>query len=63
MNVSRAKEILESNEKFNVKFEGVPVWIDSIDELSKTARVHTEDNPEDQKTVAIDELKEVGKMY
>lgn len=59
MNVERAQEILNSTDKIDVKFEGVNVWIDSVDQNSKTARVHTEANPEDLKTVAVDELKEV----
>lgn len=59
MDVSRAKEILQSDDRIRVEFEGVPVWIDSVDEQSKTARVHTKDNPNDKKTVAVDELNEV----
>jgi small acid-soluble spore protein H (minor) len=59
MNVQRAQEILNSEAKIEVQFEGVKVWIDSVDEQSKTARVHTVANSEDLKTVAVDELKEL----
>ncbi|GEN36319.1 MULTISPECIES: H-type small acid-soluble spore protein [Aneurinibacillus] len=59
METKRAQEILQSPEKIDVGFEGVPVWIDSVDEQSKTARVHTMDNPTERKTVALSELKEL----
>jgi small acid-soluble spore protein H (minor) len=60
MEVKRAQEIIKSHEKITVQFEDTPVWIDSIDERSKTARVHTEENPTDRKTVALSELIEKG---
>ncbi len=59
MNVSRAQEILKSAEKIDVVCNGQPVWIDSIDAESRTAVVHAEANPEDVKTVPVDELQEV----
>jgi small acid-soluble spore protein H (minor) len=59
MEVKRAKEILNSHDKIDVGFEGMQVWIDSIDERSKTARIHSMENPMDRKTVALSELKEL----
>jgi small acid-soluble spore protein H (minor) len=60
MDLSRAQEIIESPRKIDVQFEGMPIWIDSVDETSKTARVYTEGNPEDKKTVAVTELRELS---
>ncbi|WP_047155555.1 H-type small acid-soluble spore protein [Aneurinibacillus tyrosinisolvens] len=59
MEVQRAQQIVESRDTINVEFQGVPVWIDSIDNQSKTASVHPTENPADRKTVALNELKEV----
>ncbi|MBO8165449.1 MAG: H-type small acid-soluble spore protein [Brevibacillus sp.] len=58
MDLKRAQEILKSPEKIVVEHAGVPVWIDGIDENSKMARVHTEGNPQDTRTVAVSELAE-----
>lgn len=58
MNVTRAREIVQSTDKITVTYQGSPVWIDGVDENSATARVHVEDNPTDKKTVAVDELQE-----
>ncbi len=59
MEIKRAQEIVQSHEKIDVGFEGVQVWIDSVDAQSKTARIHTMENPTDRKTVALSELKEL----
>jgi small acid-soluble spore protein H (minor) len=59
MDVTRAQEIIQSKGKIVVEFEGTPVWIDGVDENSKTARVHMEENPVDKKTVAVNELREI----
>jgi small acid-soluble spore protein H (minor) len=59
MDVTRAQEIIQSKQRIGVEFEGAAVWIDQVDEQSKTARVHSETNPDEQKTVAVQELREV----
>jgi small acid-soluble spore protein H (minor) len=59
MDVTRAQEILRSKDKIGVQHDGEQVWIDSIDENSKTARIHAENSPENLKTVAVTELREV----
>jgi small acid-soluble spore protein H (minor) len=58
MNVTRAKEIVQSADKITVTYQGEPVWIDGVDEQTATARVHAENNPTDSKTVAVDQLVE-----
>jgi small acid-soluble spore protein H (minor) len=58
MNASRAQEILQSDERIEVKLNGVPVWIDNVDGARKTAKVHAEDNPADVKVVPVEELQE-----
>ncbi|MBN6187579.1 H-type small acid-soluble spore protein [Aneurinibacillus sp. BA2021] len=60
MEIQRAQEIVQSHEKIDVGFEGAKVWIDSVDAQSKTARVHTMENPADRKTVALSELTELN---
>lgn len=59
MDSQRAHEIMQSHDKIEVYFEGMPVWINNVDDRSKTARVHTIENPEDKRTVALDELEEM----
>lgn len=59
MNVGRAKQIIDSPEEIIVHYLGVPVWIQNVDEHQETARVYTRENPEDEKTVDVEELKEM----
>ena len=59
MNLNRAQEILQSKEKIDVNIDGTPVWIEGIDAQSGTARVFPEGNPDDKRTVAINELTEI----
>ncbi|BAU26002.1 small acid-soluble spore protein H (minor) [Aneurinibacillus soli] len=59
MDSKRAQEIMQAHDKIRVHFEGMPIWIDNVDERSKTARVHTMENREDKKTVALSELEEM----
>lgn len=59
MNVARAKEILESPEEIIVHYQGEPVWIQHVDEQQGTARIYTRDNPEQEQTVSVNELREI----
>ncbi|GIP34018.1 H-type small acid-soluble spore protein [Paenibacillus sp. J2TS4] len=59
MDLLRAKEILDSENKINVELNGERIWIDSIDTESNTAKVHKEHQPEDMKFVPLEELHEV----
>lgn len=58
MDVSRAAEIVQSPQRIEVEFQGMPIWIDEVDERSKTARVYPENNPEAKQTVPVEELQE-----
>lgn len=58
MDAYRARQIMQAEERIQVTYEGVPVWIDGIEEDSQTARVHTEGNPQDTKTVSVQQLME-----
>lgn len=59
MDVSRAQEIFQAKEKIDVQVDGTPVWIEGVDSRSGTARIHFEGNPDDKRTVDVDELMEI----
>lgn len=59
MDVIRAKEILNLEQTVDVKLDGVPVWIDSVNLVSGQAQVHVKNKPDQQKTVSVQELREV----
>ncbi|MBX5436240.1 MAG: H-type small acid-soluble spore protein [Alicyclobacillaceae bacterium] len=46
MDIERAKQIVNSPQRFIVTLEGDPVWIDELDDISQTAIVHSERNGE-----------------
>lgn len=58
MNVGRVKQIVESPKEFTVLYQGVPVWIQNVDENSETARVYMREEPEDEMEVPVTELVE-----
>ncbi|KIL37781.1 spore protein [Gordoniibacillus kamchatkensis] len=58
MNVDRAEKIVQTSERIQVKLDGVPVWIDSVDSATGKATVHNEDNPARVKVVNVDDLQE-----
>ncbi|MFM1654948.1 H-type small acid-soluble spore protein [Brevibacillus sp. B_LB10_24] len=58
MDTVRAEEIMASTETIKVECEGVPVWIDGVDRQTNTARVHVQNNPQEQKTVPVNQLIE-----
>lgn len=53
MNVSRAKEIVESMDVINVSYEGTPVIIQHVDEATKMARIYSRKNPEEERDVPV----------
>jgi small acid-soluble spore protein H (minor) len=59
MNVQRAKQILESPKEIEVHYQGVPVWIQNVDETGHTARVYTANEPDDEKVIPVDQLNEL----
>jgi len=58
MNVQRAQEIASSPVMANVLLDGIPIYIQHVDELSETARVYPLDNPEAEREVPLYSLQE-----
>lgn len=58
MNIGRAKEILALPEIQNVQFDGKQVVIQHVDEHNETARIYFLTDPENEKTVPIQQLEE-----
>ncbi|GED33214.1 H-type small acid-soluble spore protein [Brevibacillus centrosporus] len=58
MDLTRAQEIVHSNEKIVVHYKGDSVWIDELDESTQTARIHTERNPASSLRVQVGQLEE-----
>jgi small acid-soluble spore protein H (minor) len=58
MEMNRVKQVVSSPNEIIVKYNGVPIWIQSFDEHANTARVYTRSNPDDEMDVAIGELME-----
>lgn len=59
MDLSRAEQILRSEDYHEVSLNGESVWIDSLDKRNGTALVHLEDNPGRQATVPVEMLDEM----
>lgn len=59
MDIGRAKQIIDSPTEIEVLYQGVPVWIQTVNEGNETARVYTRENPDDEKVVSVRELNEV----
>lgn len=58
MEMNRVKQIVSSPSEITVRYNGVPVWIQSYDENAHTARVYTRTNPDDEMDVEVRELME-----
>lgn len=58
MDVTRAQEILRTEQTVDVSHEGLQVWIDSVNQSDRTATVHAKNNPDKQITVPLDQLQE-----
>ncbi|AIM15278.1 H-type small acid-soluble spore protein [Neobacillus sedimentimangrovi] len=58
MNANRVKQILSSPADIEVKYNGVSVWIDKLNEDGKTATVHLRGPLEERTIVDISELQE-----
>ena len=60
MDLQRAQEIYQAEEKIDVQWNGASVWIDSIDLEQGTARVHMENDPAVVETVPVNSLRETS---
>ncbi|MFH7820297.1 H-type small acid-soluble spore protein [Neobacillus thermocopriae] len=58
MNANRVKQILSSPADVEVKYNGVSVWIDKLNEDGTTATVHLRGPLEERTIVNISELQE-----
>jgi small acid-soluble spore protein H (minor) len=58
MNKQRAKEIAASPVMANVTCDGIPVYIQHVDEESEMARIYPLDQPENEQSVPVDSLRE-----
>lgn len=58
MNSQRAKEIVASPSMVDVICDGVPIYIQHVDEKNETARIYPLGQPENEKEVALSQLNE-----
>jgi small acid-soluble spore protein H (minor) len=58
LKLSRVQEILQSKDNIEVKLEGQPIWIESLDELNETVKIHLENDPKQSQEVEITQLNE-----
>lgn len=58
MDAQRAQEISNSPIMVNVTHDGVPVYIQHVDENNETARVYPLDHPQREQEVPVNNLKE-----
>lgn len=58
MNKQRAQEIAASPVMANVTFNGVPIYIQNVDEKNETARIYPLDDPSKEQQVSLSNLTE-----
>ncbi|MFC0524299.1 small acid-soluble spore protein H [Pontibacillus salicampi] len=58
MEYYRAKEISSSPVMANVSYNGVPIYIQHVDEQQQSARIFPLDYPENEEDVPLSSLKE-----
>lgn len=58
MNKQRAKEIATSPVMANVTCDGVPIYIQHVDDDTGMARIYPLDQPEREQNVPVDSLRE-----
>ncbi|MGC8227605.1 small acid-soluble spore protein H [Pseudobacillus badius] len=58
MNKQRAKEIADSPIMKHVTYQGMPIYIQHVDEENETARIYRLDEPEHEQTVSLNNLEE-----
>ncbi|MCL6604167.1 MAG: small acid-soluble spore protein H [Paenibacillus sp.] len=59
MNIQRAKEIAQSPSMASVTYEGVPIYIQNVDEDNELARIYPLDQPENEQEVPLNSLVEL----
>ncbi|MCT2343863.1 H-type small acid-soluble spore protein [Niallia taxi] len=58
MNVGRAIEIMNAGEIVHVSYNGEQIFIQNVNEDTKTARIYTKNNPEQELEVDVLQLIE-----
>ncbi|MEB9686251.1 H-type small acid-soluble spore protein [Bacillus thuringiensis serovar pingluonsis] len=58
MNKQRAKEIAASPVMANVTYNGVPIYIQNVNENNETARIYPLNEPENEQEIALSNLIE-----
>ncbi|WP_435920860.1 small acid-soluble spore protein H [Paenibacillus sp. DYY-L-2] len=58
MNSQRAKEIVSSPTMVDVTLNGVPIYIQHVDEKNETARIFPLGEPENEQDVSLSQLNE-----
>jgi H-type small acid-soluble spore protein len=58
LKLKRAQKIVLSEDNIEVKLKGNPIWIESLDELNETAKIHLENDPKRSLEVEISQLQE-----
>ncbi|HYF81715.1 MAG TPA: H-type small acid-soluble spore protein [Clostridia bacterium] len=58
MDQKRARDIASSPNMINVTYNGTPIYIESVNENSDTANIHTLNQPENKQEVPLTNLKE-----
>lgn len=58
MNKQRALEIAASPIMANVTYNGVPIYIQHVDDGNETARIYPLDAPQNEQEVSLDSLME-----
>ncbi|MED5018499.1 H-type small acid-soluble spore protein [Paenibacillus chibensis] len=58
MNVQRAQEIASSPVMANVLCDGIPIYIQHVDEQSETVRIYALNKPEEEREVPLYSLTE-----
>jgi small acid-soluble spore protein H (minor) len=58
MNIQRANEIVNSPDLIKVSYEGVPIYIQHVDENNEMARIYPLDQPEKEQEVPLRSLVE-----
>ncbi|MDN3016129.1 H-type small acid-soluble spore protein [Paenibacillus sp. BSR1-1] len=58
MNLNRVKEIFAADEEISVKYHGIPVWIESIQDTTGMALVTQRGTHDEKRLVPIDGLEE-----
>lgn len=58
MNKTRAKEIINSADMINVTYNGIPVYIEDLNEGNGIAYIHPLNKPEEKEQVSITNLEE-----